>query len=165
AVGIGLAILAAACATSERLPRPRKTHLTVMPLTLQRGSSVLADDAKTWAFVVSEVGKQRVHYPGGTGPVFRTAKHLEFSPRTPRLFYWATEETDGPSMLVADGTIVMRHLAREGALVFSKDGSRWAAVAHEIEKGEERGPAVIVVDGAEQERSLDASLPAFSPDG
>jgi hypothetical protein len=162
----------AALGCRSELPRPRKTHLTVMPAGVRRGVVSVSDDATAWAFVASDGQRQRVHASSGVGPPFRNVGRPEFAPGTARLFYWATPGGGSEGVLVAEGHVVLRGVRGQGALVFSKAGTRWAAVARESQEDDEYDdegneplpPALVVVDGGEPQQAPDVSLPSFSGD-
>lgn len=146
-----------------------------MPTGVRRGGATVADETAAWAFVVGNVGYEQVHSASGVGPPYPGIGRPQLSPGTGRLFYWAKPASADGEVLVAEGQVVMRRLAGEGALVFSKAGARWAAVARERleprdddeedEEDDDEGPSVVVVDGAEEARAPDVSLPYFSGDG
>jgi WD40-like Beta Propeller Repeat len=156
--------LVAAIACSRGRSVPRKT-----PLTRFRGAPprvAVSDDGVSWAYIEIVGAEQRVVHDGITDELHPGCGSIVFSPVTRKLFYWAGSSTAG--QLVAEGTKV-GHFAKEGTIVFTRDGRRWATAAggaDEIEGGAIRpGQAVVVADGKEIGRHPDASVPTFSPDG
>ncbi|HJQ82446.1 MAG TPA: hypothetical protein VKA21_00105 [Candidatus Binatia bacterium] len=155
--------LAVACCRERS--GPRKTHLVRLPEVV--ASVAMSDDAAKYAYVEKVDDGGRVVHDGIADAPFPACAGLTFSPLTRKLFYWAGAP-EGPGYLVADGTKI-GDFGRNGTVVFSRDGTRWATAAglrEEVDGTERRpGPVSVVADGVELGRYPDASVPAFSPDG
>jgi hypothetical protein len=110
---------------------PRKTHLARLPASV--GTIAISDDAKSHAYVDKSPDRMRVVHdriPGATYPGFGA---VTFSPSTHKLFYWAGAH-EGPGYLIADGQQI-GDFGREGTMVFSVDGKRWATATGMREDG------------------------------
>jgi len=127
---------------------------------------VFSPDGKQYAFLVGSSGSQRLFYNSVEIQEFSSYSRPIFSP-TGKLFFWGLK--DGKVILSADGRIIPTSLAGEGAIVFSKDGSRWSAFGAELEKHKSKaiapGEIVMFVDGVEIGKYADISYPVFSRDG
>jgi len=104
---------------------------------------VFSPDGKQYAFLVGSSGSQRLFYNSVEIQEFSSYSRPIFSP-TGKLFFWGLK--DGKVILSADGRIIPTSLAGEGAIVFSKDGSRWSAFGAELEIDAEEQMS-LVVDG------------------
>ena len=154
------AVLAVACAREPA--GPRKTQLARLPVGTDEVA--IADDGATYAYVEKDADRARIVRNGVRGPDFPEFGPVTFSPITRKLFYWAGSSTAGPGYLVADGTRI-GDFGKDGTIVFSADGTRWATVAGMRENGTTPGPVVVLADGVALGRHPDASVPAISPDG
>jgi len=109
--------------------------------------------------------------PAGAQAPFAHVLRLRLAPRTGTAVYWVREGSPsaGGIGVVADGTLAGAGLAQPGRIVFSRDGSRWAAVGGTPPTGTgeavQRGPTVVFADGREVGRAVDVSFPTFSSDG
>jgi hypothetical protein len=148
------ALLALACSRDVR--RPRKTHLARLPASVEQ--IAIADDATTYAYVEKNDKQGRVVHDGVPEESFEVHTGVVFSPRTRKLFYWAGSPTVS-GYLVTDGT-KFGGFVRDGKIVFSSDGRRWATAGGAVEPGS----VIVLADGMEVGRYPDASVPAFSTD-
>ncbi len=153
----------------SRAHPPRKTHLARLPTSV--GQIAIADDGRSYAYFERGESDGWVVENGVKGPTFPLSGLLTFAPVTHALFYFAGNPADpaGDGFLIADGQRLGGQFAREGDMVFSPDGKRWATTGgtHPHRKGDqtEPGPVIVFSDGKELGRYPDASLPAFSHDG
>jgi hypothetical protein len=168
---IALPMMLGACGREQ--PVPRKAHLAVLPPRIPRVGLTVGAEATRYGFVVDrpQDETQQVVVDGVAGPVFPKCGPPTFGPMSKRFFYWALERRHdmGSVALVADHRVVASGFGRPGSLVFSEDGSRWAAVAGTPQRHDsgtvESGPVVVLADDRELGRYPDASLPSFSPRG
>jgi len=143
-----------------------RTEIATLPASYAKGSLVLSLDGKHYAFVIVPSGSQRILCDGIESQEFEACSLPIFSP-TSKLFFWGMK--DGKVLLSADGRIIPTSLAGEGAIVFSKDGTRWMAFGSELEKRNSNsitpGGIVMFLDGVEVGKYADISYPNFSSDG
>lgn len=172
AVAIGLVLLLplGSCTCRRQAPEVRTRRLATLPEKLRRQSVVVADDGATFAYVESAGDQQVVVRDGAPGPRYARVTNPVFGRGGTRLAYWATDPTlgAGNQLLVVGEAKVETHFAEPGALVFSKDGSRWASagiVAEPRDSGFAPAGAAVYADGRQVGRYRDATAPTFSPDG
>jgi len=160
---VACVVLALACSRGDR--KPRKTQLARLPA--KTWTIVTSDDATSYAYVEPKDDGGEVVHDGSTGELYAGIAAPTFSPRTHKLFYWARSFI-GPGYLVTDGA-KLGEFSREGTMVFSPDGTRWATAGGawdlKVYLTPKPTPAIVLVDGKEVGRYPDASVPSFSPDG
>jgi hypothetical protein len=141
-----------------------RAQLLAPPPAFAKGSLVLSEDGKHYAYVSGESGAQRIVLDAVPGQEFSRCSTPRFSPAG-KLFFWAV--AGGKIVLSADGQTIPMPLGGEGFLEFSKDGSHWAAYGAEAESRSATAAGSIVVykDGPEFGRYDDMSFPEFSSDG
>jgi hypothetical protein len=170
AAGAAVAVMLVISGCSERLPR--KQVLARLPASWAPAGFAVSDDLRHYAFQERLTGGGvRMIQDGTPGPVYAFLSTRSFAPESDRLFSWATRRADGrrdETLLVAAGTPYPVGMSRHEFLTFPPDGSRWAVVAAVPPTGDEGPPGdrrvFVLVDGHEQGRWSDASVPAFSDD-
>ena len=150
---------------------PRKQVLARLPERWAPAGFAISDDLEHHAFQERLADGVRMIHNGVPGQVFSFLSTRSFAPESDRLFYWATRkvpEHPDETFLMADGTQLPIGMSRHEFLTFPPDGKRWAVVAVVPPAAEGPPPdrrVLVLVDGQEQGRWSDASVPAFSPDG
>jgi len=143
-----------------------RIEVATLPIEYAKGSLILSPDGKHYAFVVGSSGSQRIVCDGVRSQEFNSCSLPVFS-SAGKLFFWGLQ--DGKVVLSAEGRIIPTSLAGEGAIVFSRDGMRWAAFGAELEKQNGNtftpGKVVMFIDGVEIGKNIDISYPNFSRDG
>ncbi len=162
-------VLCVICATPSLFGQDtpvRRERLCDVPATFVKGSAVISEDGKSYAFVTEAHGGQRVVHSSADSGVFKACGLPVFAPVTNKVFFGAVR--DGKVVVVADGKVIPTTFAEWPGFVFSREGSRWAACgrAEALSRtGDEiKRVQVVLVDGTEIGQSADISAPTFSQD-
>ena len=137
-------------------------EIGILPANYEENSLVFSSDGQEYAYVIqTENGQQVIHNGESPDQTFNQIGSILFSPVTNKLFYWAIDPSPGDQtmVLVADGEVMRTDFEYPGALAFSPDGERWAAIV-----GTKDG-VVVMVDGERVGLYPDTTWVTFSPDG
>jgi len=142
----------------------QRTDVLTLPENYRESSLAFSSDAKHYAYLVNDPdGVRRAVVDGVESQALADCSQPEFSPAG-KPFFWGMK--DGNVALSADGRIVRTPFARDEALVFSKDGARWATIGPApAGGGDSSRVAVLFVDGVQVGRYGDVSFPEFDRDG
>ena len=166
-------LVGALCVVARRpAPLPRKQVLARIPARYAPNGFAVSDDLRHTALQERLPDGVRMILDGTPGPPYAFLSTRSFAPESDRLFYWATQKAAGrpdETSLVAAGTPYRVGVSRHEYLTFPPDGRRWAVLAAVPAEGDEPSPddrrVFVLVDGREQGRWPDASVPQFSGDG
>ena len=143
-----------------------RSDFLTLPGNYDDGSMEFSSDGAHYAYATGLKGGRTIVDDGvAIQPTGNIGSPI-FSP-SGKLFFWII--SDGVANLYADGTVVPTAFGGNNEIVFSKDGSHWAALGGErlVRGGADVSKlmAMLYVDGKLVGRYSDFSLPDFSPDG
>lgn len=163
-----LLLLALGAGCRGESPAIVKTLLAKLPLKHIPKTTIISEDGKAYAYVITTPDGERVVTSAGAGEIHGKCTKLAFAPKSHRLFYWARDGSNEQPILwmVADGKEIATDFITSGEIEFSADGTRWigAGLGHPPEEGR-LGDITLFVDGVQMTRTRDLGLPSFSVDG
>jgi WD40 repeat protein len=143
-----------------------RSDILTLPASYAAGSVEFSTDGAHYAYATGPNGGQTIVRDGAVVQPTGNIGLPFFSP-SGKLFFWII--SNGLANLYADGAIVPTKFGANNEVVFSQDGTHWAALGGErLAQGDARTvklPAMLYVDGKLIGKYDDFSYPDFSPDG